>query len=91
MLDFKLAPVLRMVRPEAFECQRFANAGAHQVADDRHGVGFSLGDKAGDGVTILFIVVGNALNRALERLQGPARDVHKNEYKTNLVGRQGEA
>lgn len=62
MLDFELPAVLGVIRPNAFQQQRFPNTRSHEVADDRYRVILAFRHKARDRVPVLFIVERDALD-----------------------------
>ena len=66
----ELPAVAGMLNPHAAQSQRLAHARPGQLADDGHFAGLATGDDFGDGVAVLLILEGDALQRPLQGLEG---------------------
>ena len=65
---FELAPILGMRSPLPAQFDVFADVDAQHAAHDRHGVAFALWRQLRHRIAVLFILIGNAFDRAGQRV-----------------------
>ncbi len=65
----ELASILRVAGPYAFQVQQLAYIDAREGANHGDFVGFAFGDQAGNGITVLFVLECQPLQRTFQVLQ----------------------
>lgn len=82
--------MLGMIRPPAFEDEEFADIRAHQVADNGDDVRFTFGQKARDGIAVLFVVEREPFDGAAQSVEGKWGGGHAGDYSVDAKPRQAD-